>query len=62
LTPICKINRRSATENGCALVDPAFQSRAKLTWSLRRPGRRLLHLFFKGHKSLLRGAFSEEKK
>jgi hypothetical protein len=35
LTPICKINRRSATENGYALVDPALKSRAKLTWSLR---------------------------
>ena len=29
------INRRSATGNGYALVDPALKSRAKLTWSLR---------------------------
>ena len=29
------INRRSATENGYALGDPALKSRAKLTWSLR---------------------------
>ena len=35
LIPIIGINRRSATENGYALVDPALKSRAKLTWSLR---------------------------
>ena len=35
LIPMFGINRRSATENGYALVGPAFQSRAKLTWSLR---------------------------
>jgi len=35
LTPSCKINRRSATENGYALGDPALKSRAKITWSLR---------------------------
>jgi len=29
------INRRSATENGYALGDPALKSRAKFTWSLR---------------------------
>jgi hypothetical protein len=29
------INRRSATENGYALVDPALKSRARITWSLR---------------------------
>src|SRR5215471_15561344 len=50
LTPNCKINRRSATENGYALGDPALKSRAKITWSLRRPGRRLLHLFLKDHQ------------
>src|SRR5215471_7694634 len=50
LTPNCKINRRSATENGYGLGDPALKSRAKLTWSLRRPGRRLLHLFLKDHQ------------
>src|SRR5262245_3464416 len=35
LTPMIGINRRSATENGYALVAPALKSRAKLTWSLR---------------------------
>ena len=35
LIPMIGINRRSATENGYALVDPALKSRAKLTWSLR---------------------------
>jgi len=50
LTPNCKINRRSATENGYGLGDPALKSRAKITWSLRRPGRRLLHLFLKDHQ------------
>ena len=29
------INRRSATENGYALVAPALKSRARITWSLR---------------------------
>jgi hypothetical protein len=29
------INRRSATQIGYALVDPALKSRANLTWSLR---------------------------
>src|SRR5262245_45065947 len=51
LTPIIGVNRRSATENGYALVNPALKSRAKLTWSLRRPGRQLLHLFIKDHQS-----------
>src|SRR5262245_29083365 len=35
LTPMIGVNRRSATENGYALGDPALKSRAKLTWSLR---------------------------
>ena len=35
LIQIIGVNRRSATENGYALVDPALKSRAKLTWSLR---------------------------
>ena len=35
LIPMIGINRRSATENGYALVGPALKSRAKLTWSLR---------------------------
>jgi hypothetical protein len=35
LIPMIGINRRSATENGYALVDPALKSRAKLTWLLR---------------------------
>src|SRR5215471_16135492 len=50
LTPSCKINRRSATENGYALIDPALKSRAKLN---RRCGdeEMLLHLFLKDHKS-----------
>jgi len=30
-------------------LSPAFQSRARITWSLRRPGRLLSDLFFKGH-------------
>jgi len=33
------------------LMPLALKRRAKLTWSLRRPGRRLLHLFLKDHKS-----------
>src|SRR5215510_3710823 len=35
LIPMIGINRRSATENGYALVAPALKSRAKFTWSLR---------------------------
>ena len=30
-----KLNRRSATEVGCAHIIPALKSRARLTWSLR---------------------------
>jgi len=29
------LNRRSATEDGCAIIVPALKSRAKITWSLR---------------------------
>ena len=36
--PIGELNRRSATEDGCALIVPALKSRAKLTWSLRDRG------------------------
>src|SRR6266540_1844151 len=39
---------------------PALKSRAKLTRSLPRPGKRWLRYLFKDHKSLLRGRFSEE--
>jgi len=34
-----------------ALIVPALKSRAKLTWSLPRPGKRWLRYFFKGHQS-----------
>jgi len=33
-----------------ALIVPALKSRAKLTWSLPRPGKRWLRYFFKDHK------------
>src|SRR5262245_13288362 len=49
LIPIIGINRRSATENGYALVDPALKSRAKLNRRCRDE-EVLLYLFFKHHK------------
>src|SRR5262249_49316774 len=35
LSLIDELNRRSATEVGCAIIVPALKSRARLTWSLR---------------------------
>src|SRR5215510_371674 len=40
-----------------ALKVPALKSRAKLTRSLPRPGKRWLHYSFKNHCSLRRGYF-----
>jgi len=38
LRPIGELNRRSATEDECALIFPALKSPAKLTWSPRDRG------------------------
>src|SRR5215510_9022165 len=59
LIPMIGINRRSATENGYALVAPALKSRAKFTWSLR-DRKKLFALFFQTPLVITTWLFSEE--
>jgi hypothetical protein len=47
---IGELNRRSATEGGCALIAPALKSRAKLI-AAAAAEEVLLDLFLKGHKA-----------
>ena len=44
-----------------ALIVQALKSRAKLTWSLPRPGKMWLHYLLKDHNSLLRGYFPRRR-
>src|SRR5215510_3770590 len=48
-----KINATTPPRRGATVeLSPALKSRAKLTRSLPRPGKRWLHYFFKDHQSV----------